>query len=107
MSDAAMAAPAPAGQPPSTTRSVSNWLKILVRYPETGITAVAIVIAIVFEVLNGAFLTSEVPVLLASTAQYGLIAVGEALLMITGEIDLSAAKIYSTTPFFAFYLSAA
>jgi simple sugar transport system permease protein len=65
------------------------------------------VIAIVFEVLNGAFLTSEVPVLLASTAQYGLIAVGEAMLMITGEIDLSAAKIYSTTPFFAFYLSAA
>ncbi len=99
-----MAAPAPAGQPPSASRSAGDWLRILIRYPEAGITAVAIVIAVVFEVLNGAFLTSEVPVLLASTAQYGLIAIGEALLMITGEIDLSAAKIYSTTPFFAFYL---
>lgn len=102
-----MAAPAPAGQPPSATRSLGERLKALTRYPETGITVVAIVIAIVFEVLNGAFLTSEVPVLLASTAQYGLIAVGEAMLMITGEIDLSAAKIYSTTPFFAYYINTA
>ncbi|MGD0475807.1 MAG: ABC transporter permease [Candidatus Velthaea sp.] len=107
MSNVTTAAPAPAGQPPSTARTPGDRLKALVRYPETGITVVAIVIAIVFEILNGAFLTSEVPVLLASTAQYGLIAVGEAMLMITGEIDLSAAKIYSTTPFFAFYLSAA
>jgi simple sugar transport system permease protein len=98
---------APAGQPPSAAQSAVDRLKILIRYPETGITAVAVVIALVFEVLNGAFLTSEVPVLLASTAQYGLIAVGEAMLMITGEIDLSAAKIYSTTPFFAFYLTQA
>ena len=98
---------APAVQPPSAAQSAVDRLKILIRYPETGITAVAVVIALVFEVLNGAFLTSEVPVLLASTAQYGLIAVGEAMLMITGEIDLSAAKIYSTTPFFAFYLTQA
>jgi simple sugar transport system permease protein len=98
-----MVAPAPAQGPPSTPPSLGDRLKVLIRYPETGITAVAIVIAIVFEVLNGAFLTSEVPVLLASTAQYGLLAVGEAMLMITGEIDLSAAKIYSTTPFLAFY----
>jgi simple sugar transport system permease protein len=105
MSDAAMAAPA--GRPPSATRSAGQRFKALIRYPETGITAVAIVIAIAFEILNGAFLTSEVPVLLASTAQYGLIAVGEAMLMITGEIDLSAAKMYSTTPFFAFYLAQA
>ncbi len=85
---------------------MGDRFKLLIRYPETGITAVAIVIAIVFESLNNAFLGSEVPVLLASTAQYGLLAVGEAMLMITGEIDLSAAKIYSTAPFLAFYLSA-
>jgi simple sugar transport system permease protein len=102
-----MAAPAPAGQPPSASPTLADRLKVLIRYPETGITAVAIVIALVFEILNSAFLSSEVPVLLASTAQYGLIAVGEAMLMITGEIDLSAAKIYSTTPFLAFYLTQA
>ena len=62
-------------------------------------------IALIFEILNGAFLTSEVPVLLGSTAQYGMLAVGEAMLMITGEIDLSAAKIYSTAPFIAYFFS--
>ncbi len=101
----ALSVPAPAGRPPLPSRSAGERFRRLITYPETGITAVAIVIALVFEVLNGAFLSSEVPVLLASTAQYGLIAVGEAMLMITGEIDLSAAKIYSTTPFFAFYLT--
>ena len=80
-------------------------MRIALRYPETGITLVAILIALIFEILNGAFLTSEVPVLLGSTAQYGMLAVGEAMLMITGEIDLSAAKIYSTAPFIAYFFS--
>jgi len=75
--------------------------------PEASIAAVAIVIAVVFQLLNPGFLTSLVPVLAASTALYGLIAIGEAMLMITGEIDLSAAKIYSTTPFIAYYLTQA
>lgn len=82
-------------------------VRIALRYPETGITLVAILIAIIFEILNGAFLTSEVPVLLGSTAQYGMLAVGEAMLMITGEIDLSAAKIYSTVPFVAYFITTA
>ncbi len=80
-------------------------LRLLTRLPEAGIVVVAIVVALIFELLNGAFLSSEVPVLLAGTAQYGLIAVGEAMLMITGEIDLSAAKVYSTTPFIAYYFT--
>ncbi len=82
---------------------VGGIVRVASRYPETGIFAVAIIVAIVFQILNGAFLTSEVPVLLASTAQYGLLAVGEAMLMITGEIDLSAAKVYSTVPFLAYW----
>lgn len=85
--------------------STTPTLRLLARLPETGIVAVAIVVALVFEFMNRAFLSSEVPVLLAGTAQYGLIAVGEAMLMITGEIDLSAAKVYSTTPFIAYYFT--
>jgi simple sugar transport system permease protein len=46
-----------------------------------------------------------VQVLASSTALYGMIAIGEAMLMITGEIDLSAAKVYSTTPFIAYWLT--
>ena len=101
---AAPAEPAPKGPGKA---SFSSIVRIASRYPETGIALVAIIIAVVFEILNGAFLTTEVPVLLASTAQYGFLAVGEALLMITGEIDLSAAKIYSTTPFIAYWITTA
>jgi len=78
---------------------------ILIRLPEASIAVVAIAISIIFQVLNQNYLTSLTQVLAASTGLYGLIAIGEAMLMITGEIDLSAAKIYSTTPFIVYYLN--
>jgi simple sugar transport system permease protein len=84
---------------------VTGIFGALLRFPESSIAVVAIVIAIVFQLRNPGFLTSLVPVLLSSTALYGLIAIGEAMLMITGEIDLSAAKVYSTTPFIVYYLT--
>ena len=87
--------------------NVTGILGVLLRLPEISIAVVAIFIAIVFQLRNAGFLTSLVPVLASSTALYGLLAIGEAMLMITGEIDLSAAKIFSTTPFVAFYLTQA
>jgi simple sugar transport system permease protein len=90
-----------------TSSVLTGALGTLLRFPETSIVVVAIIVALVFQVLNQAFLTSLVPVLGQKTALYGLIAIGEAMLMITGEIDLSAAKIYSTTPFIAYYLTQA
>ncbi len=98
----------PIGEPePTPPPTLNRRLGLLLQVPEASIAAVAIVIAVVFQLLNPGFLTSLVPVLAASTALYGLIAIGEAMLMITGEIDLSAAKIYSTTPFIAYYLTQA
>jgi simple sugar transport system permease protein len=91
----------------STGSALTGALGTLLRFPETSIVVVAIVVALVFQVLNPAFLTSLVPVLGQKTALYGLIAIGEAMLMITGEIDLSAAKVYSTTPFIAYFFSQA
>lgn len=99
-----------AGAPPSPkaeTGPVAGVFRVLLRFPESSIAIVAIVIAIVFQLKNAGFLTSLVPVLLSATALYGLIAIGESMLMITGEIDLSAAKVYSTTPFIAYYLTQA
>jgi simple sugar transport system permease protein len=78
---------------------------ILLRLPEASIAVVAIAVSIIFEVLNQNYLNGLQQVLASSTALYGLIAIGEAMLMITGEIDLSAAKVYSTTPFIAYYLN--
>jgi simple sugar transport system permease protein len=102
-------APPPRKEPPPARQpgALAGLLPRALRQPELSIVVVAIVIAIVFQVINHAFLTAEVPVLLSVTAQYGLIAIGEAMLMITGEIDLSAAKIYSTVPFIAYYLTQA
>ena len=79
----------------------------LFQLQETSVALVAIVIALVFTAIKPDFLTSDKQVLINDTARYGLFAVGEAMLMITGEIDLSAAKIYSTVPFIAYYLQAA
>lgn len=92
----------------SATGSLGTTVGRVLRLREFSVAVVAIIIAIIFQILNSNFLqTSEVQVLLAATAQYGLIAVGEAMLMITGEIDLSAAKIYSTVPFVMYYLTQA
>lgn len=90
---------------PRPSRTGDTLLQLL-RLREASVAVVAIAIAIVFQIINSAFLQlTEVQVLLAAASQYGLIAVGEAMLMITGEIDLSAAKIYSTVPFIAYYLT--
>lgn len=95
----------------ASERSTSGILTgiggVLLRLPEASIAVVAILISVIFQILNQNFLTSLTQVLASSTALYGLIAIGEAMLMITGEIDLSAAKIYSTTPFIAYYLTQA
>jgi simple sugar transport system permease protein len=99
-----IAAEAPPTRTPAGS-AVRGIAGTLLRFPESSIAVVAIVIAIVFQLRNAGFLTSLVPVLLSSTALYGLISIGEVMLMITGEIDLSAAKVYSTTPFIAYYLT--
>lgn len=80
-------------------------LRGVLQLPEASITVVAIIIAIVFQSLNAGFLTGLAPTLLKDGAQYGLLAIGEAMLMITGEIDLSVSKIYSTVPFVVLFAS--
>jgi simple sugar transport system permease protein len=105
VTEQAESATAVAAQKRSPRDTLVDGLVSLLQFREVSIVVVAIVIAILFQAINRAFLTTEVPVLLSTAAQYGLIAIGETMLMITGEIDLSAAKIYSTTPFIAYYLT--
>ena len=99
-----VAAEAPPSRRPANG-AAAGIFGALLRFPESSIAVVAIVIAVIFQLKNAGFLTSLVPVLLSGTALYGLIAIGEAMLMITGEIDLSAAKVYSTTPFIVYFLT--
>lgn len=97
---------AQAQQKPAS-RLLPGGIRGALQLPETSIALVAIIVVIVFELIRPDFVSGDLQVLLNLTAQYGLLAVGEAMLMITGEIDLSAAKVYSTTPFIAYYLTQA
>jgi simple sugar transport system permease protein len=76
-------------------------LVILSRYKEASIAVVALVLAIYFQVgSKGEFLSSqELSVVLRDTGRFGLIAVAEVMLMITGEIDLSVGSTFSLAPY--------
>ena len=95
---------------PGTTRKVGirtpntlmeRALVILSRYREASIAVVAIVLAIYFQIgSDGEFLSSQLlSVVLRDTGRFGLIAVAEVMLMITGEIDLSVGSTFSLAPY--------
>jgi simple sugar transport system permease protein len=81
--------------------ALERALVVLSRYREASIAVVAVVLAIYFQLAsNGAFLSSqELSVVLRDTGRYGLIAVAEVMLMITGEIDLSVGSTFSLAPY--------
>lgn len=75
-------------------------LMVLSRYREASIAVVAVVLVIYFQISNPAFLSSqELSVVLRDTARFGIIAVAEVMLMITGEIDLSVGSTFSLAPY--------
>src|ERR1700740_2443458 len=76
-------------------------LVILSRYREASIAVVAIVLVVYFQLAsNGALLApQELSVVLRDTGRFGLIAVAEVMLMITGEIDLSVGSTFSLAPY--------
>jgi simple sugar transport system permease protein len=80
--------------------SFEKVLMVLSRYREASIAVVAVVLVIYFQISNPAFLSSqELSVVLRDTARFGLIAVAEVMLMITGEIDLSVGSTFSLAPY--------
>jgi simple sugar transport system permease protein len=81
-------------------------LVLLSRYREASIAVVALVLVVYFQLGNAAFLSSqELSVVLRDTGRYGMIAVAEVMLMITGEIDLSVGSTFSLAPYIMVLLS--
>ena len=79
---------------------------LLSRYREASIAVVALVLVVYFQLGNSAFLSSqELSVVLRDTGRYGMIAVAEVMLMITGEIDLSVGSTFSLAPYIMVLLS--
>ncbi len=83
------------------TTTVERLLFILSRYREASIAAVAIILVLYFQIGSGGqFLTAQfLGVVFRDTARIGLLAMGEVMLMITGEIDLSVGSTFSVAPY--------
>jgi len=81
----------------------------LLRWRELSVIVVAVVLAIYFQISNSNFLFSDASLqnLSQFIAPVAIIACGEVMLMIGGEIDLSAGMIYALAPFVMYFLAEA
>ncbi|HXZ16856.1 MAG TPA: ABC transporter permease [Roseiarcus sp.] len=74
---------------------------VLSRYREASIAAVAVILVVYFQIgSHGQFIETQfLGVVFRDTARIGLVAVAEAMLMITGEIDLSVGSVFALAPY--------
>ena len=83
---------------------LSNLAGILLRRREASIIVVAIILVVYFQASNQNFLTQNnirtISQFIAATA---IIAAGEVMLLICGEIDLSAGMVFAFAPFIMFF----
>src|SRR5579872_6177626 len=84
-----------------TNTILEKLLFVLSRYREASIAFVAVVLALYFQIGSGGqFLETQfMGVVFRDTGRLGLIAVAEAMLMITGEIDLSVGSTFALAPY--------
>ena len=82
------------------SRMLERLLFILSRYREASIAAVAVVLVAYFQIgSHGQFIEPQfLGVVFRDTGRFGLIAVAEAMLMITAEIDLSVGSTLRSLP---------
>jgi len=78
--------------------ATTSWGARMMRRPEVGAAVAALIIFIFFAAATDAFLSAGgASTWLESSAQFGIMAVAVALLMIGGEFDLSAGAMVGTT----------
>ena len=82
----------------------SNLAGILLRRREASIIVVAIILVVYFQVSNQNFLTQDnIRTVSQFAAATAIIAAGEVMLLICGEIDLSAGMVFAFAPFIMFF----
>lgn len=91
----------------SATASRSRIARVgefLLRKPESTIAIVAIVLAAYFALANSAFLTAaNLRVVSQFVIAVAILAVGQTMVLISGEIDLSQGAVYFMAPFLLFF----
>ncbi len=100
MSEAAIVA---ARSPPSR---VGNAVDAFLRWREASIIVVAVLLAIYFQFANANFLTdANLQTLSQFIAPVAIIACGQIMLLICGEIDLSAGQVFALAPFLMYFVT--
>lgn len=93
---------------PEQRSFLSALAGILLRRREASMIIVAIVLAIYFQSSNQAFLTGQnVRNISQVVAPWALIAAGEVMLLICGEIDLSVGNVFALAPFIMYFVNQA
>lgn len=88
------------------TSAVGRLRSVLLRYREASILVVAVALAIYFQLSNPAFLSSQNTLTVAqSVVSTGVIAAALCLLLICGEIDLSAGQSFAFAPIWMYLAS--
>jgi simple sugar transport system permease protein len=101
---AAPSTPRP-GPPPSRPGFPQQVGALFLRQREATVFVVAVVLFLYFTFTNSAFLTKDNMVVFTQVlAPIAIIAIGEVMLLICGEIDLSVGFIYAFAPFLMHYL---
>jgi simple sugar transport system permease protein len=93
---------ASAAAPPVARRR--NVLRAFLRWREASIIVVAVVLVLYFEISNADFLSNDnLQTLSQFVAPWVIIACGEIMLLICGEIDLSVGQVFALAPFVMYF----
>lgn len=90
-----------------TRSTFGGFLEALGKRPELGVLASLIVVSLVFIALSGGKFASvrNIASLLAISAELGIVTIGMALVLISGEIDLSVGSVFGMSALFFILLS--
>ena len=92
--------------PPTRVGGVARVSALYSRHREIAAILISVLLFIYFLIRSGSlFLGSNVATLGQFIAPIAILAVGEAMLLICGEIDLSAGNVYALAPFIVMYLN--
>jgi simple sugar transport system permease protein len=92
----------------ATKRRNNVLLRFILRAPEASIAAVGVILVIAFEILSPNFLTNDnISTVSQFFAPWAIIACGEIMLLICGEVDLSVGQVFAFAPFVMHFVAAA
>jgi simple sugar transport system permease protein len=94
--------------PPSTAGrgfAPSSLLQLVLRQPETTVVLVTVVAVVYFSIKVPAFASvANIITIVQYMASIAVIGFGEVLILVLGEIDLSAGAVYLSSPWFVYFI---